>query len=241
VKGQPSKPLPLKAQLLVSKVWQEAQAQPELGILPPRRAALYAAIWPALDLSGERREAMIDTDDLPLSLEDFQFGHLAIHAAQHVLPIWDRFATPGAHSGKGLGQEVRLPRWILEVGQDVLKERIEPLKAYELLGDFYDLVDQVAGLVPYPVWCVAKSAYVALSGILGGACFPVAPDNGEAGDDDPARYATAACAAIDENQPGEWWRSPDMAPVGFDPAPQLAFWEWWLGTAVPAAYQRAPR
>ena len=240
MKGQPARPLPLKAQLLITKLWQEAQNQPENGILPHRREALYRAIWPSLDISGERREVMIDTDDLPLSEEDFQFGHLAIHAVQHVLPIWDRFATPGALSGKGLGQEVRLPRWILEVAQDVLRERIEPLKAYEMLGDFYDLVDQVAYLTPYPVWSVAKAAYVTLSGILGAECFPVAAETGEATDDDPARYAAAACATLDENPAGDWWRNhPNHTPFGFDGVQQLAFWEWWLGTAVPAAAQRA--
>ncbi len=186
---------------------------------------------------------MLDAGELPLSGEDHQFGHLAILTVQHVLPVWDRFATPGMHSGKGLGQEVRLPRWILEAAQDVLRERIEPLKAYEMLAEFYDLVQDVAYYVPYPEWNVANGAYMALNAVLGGVCFPPAPDSpGGAGDDDPARFAASACATIDDNPAGVWWSNPDSRlPFRMAAENSLGFWEWWLGTAVPSAWNHLPR
>ncbi len=245
MKGTPPKPLPIKAQLLVNKIWQEVQAQPETGVSPERRDALYRAIWPDIDLSGARREAMLQDDELLLDLAHTQFGHLAVAAANHVLPIWDRFATPGQKTGKGMGQEVRLPRWILEIAQDVLKERIEPLKAWEMLGDFYDLVTETASLVPYPVWCVANSAYKTLSVILGGECFPSARDQQSAGDtsdDDPVTIAASACVWDDLNAPGEWWSMyPNHQPFQFSAERALGFWEWWLVTAIPAASQKFPR
>jgi hypothetical protein len=204
---------------------------------------LYQTLWPSLDLSGVRREVMLETGELELMPEDVQFGELAILSAQHVLPLWDRFATMGLRSGKGIGQEIRLPRWILEVARDVLRERIEPIKAYDLLGDFYDLVAETSHLVPYPVWCVGNAAYAALNVILGGVCFPISVDESTGseniGDEDPALYAASACAISDDNMPGEWWSNAENAlPLGFHADNTLGFWEWWLGTAVPGAWQR---
>ena len=175
--------------------------------------------------------------------EDIQFGELAILSARHVLPIWDWFATPGVHSGKGMGQEIRLPRWILEASRDVLQDRVEPIKAYDLLGDFYDLVSETSHLVPYPVWSVARSAYSAFSLILGGACYPAGVDEASGietlGDEDPAMYAANACAISDSNMPGDWLNNPENAlPLDFHAENTLGFWEWWLATAVPGAWQK---
>ncbi len=243
MKRPPQKSLPPDAQALISEIWQAVQIHPEHALPPQHRELLYRTLWPSLDLSGARREAMLQKDDLSLTTEDVQFGALAILSAQHVLPIWDGFATPGFRTGKGMGQEIRLPRWILDVSRDVLREKIEPIKAYDLLGDFYDLVAETTHLVPYPVWCVGKAAYSALSVILGGACFPVSVDGSTGvenmGDEDPAIYAAYACAVSDENPPGEWSSNAENAlPFGYHAENALGFWEWWLGTAAPSAWQR---
>ncbi len=246
MKRQSQAQLPYDAQALIGEIWQAVQSHPEHALPPQHRDLLYQTLWPALDLSGVRREAMLQDDELDLTLADIQFGELAILSAQHVLSIWDGFATPGIRSGKGMGQEIRLPRWILEVSRDVLNEKTEPIKAYDLLGDFYDLVQETSHLVPYPVWSVGSAAYKALNVILGGACFPISVDESTGaeimGDEDPAIYAAYACAMSDDNPPGEWWSNAANAlPLGFHAENALGFWEWWLGTAVPNAWRRQPK
>jgi hypothetical protein len=243
LKRQSQQPLPPDAQDLIAEIWQAVQIHPEHALPPQHREILYQTLWPSLDLSGARREIMLQKDEIMLTPEDIQFGELAILSAQHVLPVWDRFATPGIRSGKGMGQEIRLPRWILETARDVLRDRIEPIKAYDLLGDFYDLVEETSYLVPYPVWSVGKAAYAALNVILGGACFVVSVDDATGveslADEDPAMYAANACAILDDNLPGEWWSNTENAlPFGFLAENALGFWEWWLGTAAPNAWQR---
>jgi hypothetical protein len=243
LKRRPQEPLPPDAQDLISEIWQAVQSHPQHALPPQHREILYRTLWPSLDLSGARREVVLQKSELNLTPEDAQFGELAILSAKHVLPIWDWFATPGVRSGKGMGQEIRLPRWILEVARDVLRERVEPIKAYDMLGDFYDLVEETSRLVPYPVWSVASAAYAALSVILGGACFPVSVDDSTGvetlRDEDPAMYAANACIISDDNSPGEWWNNAEHAlPLGFHAENALSFWEWWLGTAVPEAWQR---
>lgn len=228
---------------LIGEIWQAVQDHPDHAMPPQHREILYRALWPSLDLSGARRELMLQRSELELEPDDVQFGELAVLSAQHVLPIWDRFATPGIRSGKGMGQEIRLPRWILEVARDVLRDKIEPIKAYDMLGDFYDLVTEASHLVPYPVWSVANSAYSALNVILGGVCFPITVDEATGaevmGDEDPSTYAASACAISDENMPGEWWSNAENAlPLGFYGDNALGFWEWWLATAVPGAWQK---
>lgn len=243
MKRQTQEPLPPDAQALIGEIWQAVQIHPEHALPPQHREILYRTLWPSLDLSGARREIMLQKDEIILSPDDIQFGELAIRSAQHVLPIWDRFATPGIRSGKGMGQEIRLPRWILEVARDVLRDEIEPIKAYDLLGDFYDLVGEVSHLVPYPIWSVASAAYAALNTILGGAPFLVSVDDttGVEGltDEDPAMYAANACSVSDDNPSGEWHSGVENAlPLAFHADYALVFWEWWLGTAIPAAWQK---
>lgn len=245
MKRQSQEPLPLDAQTLIGEIWEAVQSHPEHALPPQHREVLYQTLWPSLDLSGARREAILQDDELDPTPDDVQFGELAILTAQHVLTIWDGFATPGIKTGKGMGQEIRLPRWILEVARDVLHEKIEPIKGYDLLGDFYDLVGETSHLVPYPVWSVGSAAYAALSAILGGACFPITLDEATGfeimGDVDPALYAANACTISDDNPPGEWFSNAENAlPFGFHPENALGFWEWWLGTAVPSAWKRRP-
>jgi hypothetical protein len=242
LKQQSQVPLPPDVQDLIGEIWQAVQADEAHALPPQHREILYRTLWPTLDLSGRRRDVILRKGDLNPTPEEIQFGELAILSARHVLPIWDAFATPGIKSGKGMGQEIRLPRWILDTARDVLREKIEPLKAYDQLGDFFDLVSETSHLVPYPVWCVANSAYAALNVILGSPCFPISVDEGTGyeimGDEDPALYAASACAISDDNTPG-WWSDAEHAlPLGFHAENTLGFWEWWLGMAVHGAWQK---
>jgi hypothetical protein len=181
---------------------------PNGELILPMRKRIWAALGPCL-VEGQRA--------LP-GAGLTRRGALAISCSRHVLPIWENAL-----------RDDRRPHDALEAAQRRLEGAADFDSAERIRGALWTYCDGLFGRVPDRCVYVGYSAALSVATALHDELFELDDLDSELDRDldpyqwDASFYASAACA-------GFGWE-PDS-----DPVKRREFWQWYLATAVPAAW-----
>jgi hypothetical protein len=167
---------------------------------------LRQAIWAALGGAGdEGRRAR---------------ARLAVLAARHVLPIWER-ACPGD----------RLPHRLLELAEQAMAGKLRPADADRELRAALPALDErtYRAADQAPIAAGYAAAHALTAAVSDEAFDPEHPDPDARDEDvDPLDHDSSHLAAIAAAGGPPWH-------AGSDVERRRQFWRWWLDDAVPAA------
>lgn len=221
----------------------EHDAQGQLS--PKNRLAIYDSLGEQINLT---QLTQTKTSKFGLLTAGYQrYIYLNLLTVMHIMPIWDadmpRFRAETPDNLAGLE---KLPNYILQTAQSVLKQNQPQSKLEQLQRDFWQAINCLPIIFKYDVTEVAIAAYSFFLTVNHRTPFSSQTEHtptislATATDVDlyqhscnwdVAWHASQASCAIDNDPIGTQKRSP----IEYDTQKRREFWQWWLTEAVPQA------
>jgi hypothetical protein len=173
------------------------------------------------------------------------YGYLTFLTAQYVLDLWNAEIPTMLHIDETI--DVDIPQRLLSASKAMLNNMENAGQdAYNLVGEAYEWLGATVYSVSYRARCAASACLKACQMILGDTPFRYSIQATTTDSDidwSQGDVALLACQAYTTIQT----RTPPSSAneyharmnVYFDLALRQRFWEWWLTTALPAAYTQA--
>jgi hypothetical protein len=202
-------PIPIVLAIISDKLLGAIDKHPQHALTPFYRQAVYEIFDPSNDARGRRRR-----------------GWLALFAARFVLPVWQK-ASPGDTFAVD----------VLTLAERALREEIDPATAeaeaarqWQTFTDDYEPRASLVGERALLALKAALETYLICSG-RNRLEDIVLDEEARDGQRDPRNEDAAGAAAA--AYAGPLWDAMS------DKLLRLRFWQWWLHTAVPRAWQQA--
>jgi hypothetical protein len=217
--------------------------------MPPELKALIDSLLQQVDEDGAHNLALteryklyrlIDSLDNPEPIRVVR-GWLGVLAARRVLPIWQAKASYWEGMEEQFEIDIKiLPDLILEVNENVLKNKINIEQARKKLNFYHPIVSSVGEEVveyneegPKEVMCVVDAAYDALWQTVGRHAFQNLKRLEHLNDDElPTEKLDAAGSAMLAYAGGNIIGPADIQK-------RYEFWNWWLTEAISQAWELA--
>ena len=223
-------PIPSEVQKLIDSALVDVAAQPQRQLLPVRRLPIYRALQMAAGPGAAERVR----------------GRLALLAACRVLPLWqaampiyaeDDVDEHGVVANKLAEHFLARAEGVLRGTVDLDLVRKEDADYWYVVGnvevEIFEALEETDGPLFYAFFAL-DAAYKALHEALGYEQLGRLKGWESHTDDTLPRFAcdAASSAAIAASGGGDLDAGPPI-----DLPKRLEFWEWWLTSAIPAAWE----